>query len=195
MGIAPHKIDSSREGLALRLVFSPLHKLAINQILTMGPARIVRVATVCVWSLWIGDLPDPHIALLAAKKLPRAVLRVVGGPARFPIVLVVTHQMRRHATFGKHPRHGGIKRLERTPGSMQKIGPTRVQISTSGHAGHRTHIAIVKRDAALGQALKVRRVHPVTAVGRQHVAIKRIKHHHNGFHGRLLSSCNPAKVE
>ena len=39
---------------------------------------------------------------------------------------------------------------------------------------------------ALGQALEDGRMHPVAAVGRQHKAIQRIKHHHNRFHWRFL---------
>jgi hypothetical protein len=50
------------------------------------------------------------------------------------------------------------------------------------HTRHTPDIAVVESDGFVGKALEVRRVHPVTAIGREHSTIEGVEHDNDGFH-------------
>ena len=138
------------------------------------PCAAAGVARVCFYGWWVGDLPDPRIALLAAEELPSVVLSVIGSPTGLPIVVVVADEVRRDAGLAQHSRDGVVERLQRTPRAVEKVGPPGVQIAAGGHTRHGADVAGVESERPLGEPLEIGRVCPIAAVGRQHVPVERV---------------------
>ena len=184
--VAADELDAGLEGLGLGLVLLAAHVLPVDAVLTM-PHAAARIARMPFYRRWVGHLPNPRIALLAAEELPSAVLGVVGGTAGLPIVVVVADEVRRDSRVAQHPRRGVVERLQRPPRAVEEIGPPGVQIAASRHARHGADVAGIECQRPLGEPLEIGRVRPIAAVGRQHVPVERVEHDHNYLHA--LTSC------
>jgi hypothetical protein len=173
--VGAHELKAVFEGTVLRLEFFSVHFAAVHPI---GRPKLTKMFG------WGGgvDVGFPEVPFLAPVELKGTVAGMVGAAAIFPIVVVVGGEVAVDTVALENLRHRIVERFEGTPAPVEKAIAARVEFAAGGHARHAAHIGALKGDALFGEALEVGRVRPVAAVGRQHVAVQRIEHDHDGFH-------------
>jgi len=183
-GVGAEELQAGGEGPGLTGRLLLPHVAAVHPVLA-DPDRLPVVEGLRDLHL-IGQVGLPRVALLASNGLPRAVPRVIGAAAVFPVVVMIAGQVRVDARVAEHLGHGIVERLHRSPASMQEVVPPGVDLAAGGHAGHGPDVGRVERRRAGGEALEVRRVDPIAPVHGKHVPVQRVEHHDDGLHFSFL---------
>ncbi len=184
--VGAQELQAGVEGAGLRVVGLVGEVGAVDPVL---PPALHPQGLEAVGDLGVGDLALPGVPLLAAEELEGAEAAVVGGPAVLPVVLVVGGQMGVDAVVLQQFGHRVVERLQRAPAAVQEVVAAGVQLPAGRHAGHAPGVAVVEGDRALGEPGEVRRVDPVSAVGRQEPPVQRVEHDHDGLHAEPSSIC------
>ena len=146
------KFQPQIEGYVLGLEFGAGHMLAVDHVLLWHRKtlnfRPAVGAEARISQLF--DIANPLIAFLTAHQIKRGVALVIGSAPILPVVMMIRHLMGVNSLLVQQFGHGIVKRLQRPPGTMQKIVPTRVHFATRRHARHGTDIKIIELHCALG---------------------------------------------
>ena len=173
--VSVQKFDSGLEGLGLCHFFHGIRVFPVHHVLLNALSQMRRQFFLTYAGL-------PVIPLLTAHIFPAAVSVMIGAASILPIMIVVADQMAVNAVFLQDFRHGIIVGLHGAPASVQEIVTSCVDFPPCGHTGKASHIAFVKRDAAVRKAFEIRGLCPVTAVWGKHVTVQGIVHYHDCFH-------------
>ena len=169
------------EGDGDRMVLLGLHVLAVDVLL---PSAVVLPAVQGLGDIE-ADPAFPGIAFLAPGDVIGVVFVEVVGPAFLPVVPVVCHQVGVNAVFPEDPGHGVVIVLQRSPGAVKEVVSPCVKLPARRHAGKGSGIELVECDGVPAEALEVRCLGPVTAIGLKKVTVQGIKKDHYCFHSCL----------
>ncbi len=181
--VCVYKFNASGDGFCLWEIVAAVDIGAVNQILMVQPAshpcKMYQIRARIRSRVQVGPV---WVALLAADIFPGGIAGVVIGAAIFPIVGMIADQMRVDAMIFKNFRHGVVVRLYGAPAPVQKIVASCVQLSSGGHTGQASGIALVETHRMPCKPFKVGRQALAVAISRQITPVQRIKHDHDRFH-------------
>ena len=187
LAVAVEEVKAVGKALDRRKVFFLLDEFAVDDVLraVLPPLGRELPRMILLTQPFPGRLHHrlPGVAFLAADELEGVVAVVIGGAAILPVMRMVGDQMAVDAGVVEQLRHRVVERLQRAPASVQKRQTSGQHVAARRHARQAADIMAVKRKAARGEPIEVRRRDAFPAIGAEQMTIQRIEQDEDSFHG------------
>src|SRR5690606_6839315 len=128
----------------------------------------------------------PRIALMAALVIPGSEINVIILAARLEEMWVIGNQLRHHTLLAQLIGNGIFPKLDRAPGTPEKIERTPKNVVTGGYAGKRAGEVAREARGAGREAIEIWRRKLHAAISAQHMPVEAVEQDHDSIlrHGR-----------